>query len=376
MKRTKLHQLMELGQSVWLDYIRRSLMTSGKLQDYVDLGLRGMTSNPAIFEKAIAGSDDYEETLQILASHQKSPKEIYESLAIEDIQEAADVLRPIYQQSTGADGYVSLEASPDLAHDTEGTIKEVRRLFSDVQRPNVMIKVPATSEGIPAIEQLIAEGININVTLMFSLEQYERVSEAYLSGLERRVKKGDDVSGIASVASFFVSRVDVKVDQMLDDIGTQAARELRGKIGIANAKMVYQRFKTVFQGERWAELGKRGARLQRVLYGSTSTKDPAYPDTLYADNLIGPHSINTLPPSTLDAFLDHGTVALTLESNLDQARAHLDQLTQVGIDLDRVTEALLDEGVEKFARPFDSLLETIAVKVGRRESEMSYSQAS
>ncbi len=233
----------------------------------------------------------------------------------------------------------------------------------------MMIKVPATAEGMPAIERLIAEGINVNVTLMFSLAQYDNVSEAYISGLERRAGQGGGLNGIASVASFFVSRVDVKIDQILDDIGTPVARELRGNIGIANAKMAYQRFKETFSGERWEELADQGARLQRVLYGSTSTKDPAYPDTLYADNLIGPHTINTLPPSTIEAFLDHGTVALTLESDLDQASDQLDRLAQVGIDLDRITEELLDEGVDKFARPFDSLMDTLTEEIERIKSD-------
>jgi transaldolase len=365
MKRTKLHQLAELGQSIWLDYIRRALIDSGELQDYVDRGLRGITSNPAIFEEAIAGNDDYDEALRRLADTGKPPQEVYEALAIEDIQRAADILRSVYDRTTGGDGYISLEVNPNLAHDTEGTLQEARHLFATVDRPNVMIKVPATAEGMPAIEQLTAEGININVTLMFSLDQYDRVAEAYISGLERRANEGADLGGTASVASFFVSRVDVKVDRMLDDIGTPATQELRGKMGIANAKMAYQRFKETFRGARWERLADRGARLQRVLYGSTSTKDPAYSDTLYADNLIGPHTINTLPPSTIEAFLDHGTVALTLESQLGQARDQLERLGQVGIDLDQVTDELLNEGVEKFARPFESLMETLAEKLAR-----------
>jgi transaldolase len=343
-----------------LDYIRRDLIISGELQNYVDKGLRGITSNPAIFEKAIAGSDDYDDALRRLAAQDKTPKDIYEELAIDDIQQAAGILLPVYEQSTGNDGYISLEVSPQLAHDTEGTVKEVRRLFAAVDRPNVMIKVPATIEGMPAIEQLTAEGININVTLMFSLDQYDKVAEAYITGLERHINEASDLSGIASVASFFVSRVDVKIDQMLDEIGTPAAQKLRGKIGIANAKMAYQRFKETFQGERWERLADHGARLQRVLYGSTSTKDPKYPDTLYADNLIGPHTVNTLPPATIDAFLDHGTTALTLEAGLDLARDQLANLEQVGIKLDEVTQQLLDEGVEKFARPFASLMEAIS----------------
>ncbi|MGD1993279.1 MAG: bifunctional transaldolase/phosoglucose isomerase [Anaerolineae bacterium] len=366
---TKMHQLAELGQAIWLDYIRRSLMTSGSLQDLVGKGLRGLTSNPSIFEKAIAGSDDYDDQLRRLSAHCDSPEQIYEAVAIEDIQMAADALRPVYDETDGVDGYVSLEVSPELAYDTAGTIAEARRLFRAVDRPNLLIKVPATPEGIPAIETLIGEGINVNVTLMFSLDQYNAVAEAYMSGLERLSADGGDVSRIASVASFFVSRVDVKVDQMLDEIGTPEAKALKGTIGIANAKMAYQRFKSAFATERWDRLAAKGARLQRVLWASTSTKNPSYPDTLYPDNLIGPHTVNTLPPETLDAFLDHGTVALTLEAQLDEERARLEQLSAIGIDIDQVTDELLEEGVEKFARPFTSLMESIRGKVSRLKSE-------
>jgi transaldolase len=361
---TKLHQLAELGQAIWLDYIRRSFIERGDLDNLVRDGLRGLTSNPSIFEKAIAGSSDYDAALRRLSGEGRSPEEMYEALAIEDIQMAADALRPVYDESGGDDGYVSLEVSPDLAYDTEGTIEDVRRLFDAVDRPNVMIKVPATPEGIPAVETLIGEGINVNVTLMFALDQYDAVSEAYISGLETLGARGGDLGDVASVASFFVSRMDVKVDKMLDDIGTPAAQELRGTIGIANAKMVYQRFKATFGGERWERLEGKGARLQRVLWASTSTKDPAYPDTLYPDNLIGPHTVNTLPPSTLDAFRDHGTVALTLETELLAERARLEKLADLGIDLDRVTDELLDEGVEKFASPFSDLMDSIKEKVG------------
>jgi transaldolase len=360
---TKLHQLAELGQAIWLDYIRRSLIEQGDLDNLVHDGLRGLTSNPSIFEKAIAGSDDYDEALRHLSGESRSPQEIYEVLAIEDIQRAADVLRPIYDETGGGDGYVSLEVSPDLAYDTRGTIEEAHRLFDIVDRPNVMIKVPATPEGFPAIETLIGEGVNVNATLMFSLDQYDAVSQAYISGLETLDANGGDLSGVASVASFFVSRMDVKVDRMLDDIGTPAAQELRGSIGIANAKMAYQRFKVTFSGERWEHLEEKGARLQRVLWASTSTKDPTYSDTLYPDNLIGPHTVNTLPPSTLDAFRDHGTVALTLERELLAEQARLERLVDLGIDLDQVTDVLLEEGVEKFARPFSDLMESIVEKV-------------
>jgi transaldolase/glucose-6-phosphate isomerase len=366
---TKLQQLAELGQAIWLDYIRRSLIEQGDLGELVHDGLRGVTSNPSIFEKAIAGSNDYDEALRRLSGEGRSSQEIYEALAIEDIQRAADVLRPVYDETGGADGYVSLEVSPDLAYDTEGTIEEARRLFDAVDRPNVLIKVPATAEGIPAIETLIGEGINVNVTLMFSLDQYDAVSEAYMSGLETLDASGGDLSTVASVASFFVSRVDVKVDRMLDDIGTPAAQELKGTIGIANAKMAYQRFKATFSGDRWENLEDGGARLQRVLWASTSTKNAAYSDTLYPDNLIGPHTVNTLPPSTLNAFRDHGTVALTLEKELLAEQARLEKLEDLGIDMDQVTDELLEEGVEKFARPFSDLMGSIDEKVERIESD-------
>jgi len=366
---TKLHELADLGQAIWLDYIRRSFIKQGDLDDLVEDGLRGVTSNPSIFEKAIAGSNDYDEALRRLSSSTRSPHDIYEALAIEDIQMAADVLRPVYDETDGDDGYVSLEVSPDLAHDTEATIEEARRLFAAVDRPNVMIKVPATAEGIPAIEKLIGEGINVNVTLMFSLDQYDAVSEAYISGLEVLDANGGDLSEVASVASFFISRVDVKADGMLDEIGTPAAQELKGSIGIANAKMAYQRFKATFSGERWEVLEDKGARLQRVLWASTSTKDPAYSDTLYPDNLIGPHTVNTLPPSTLNAFRDHGTVALTVETELLAERARLEKLADLGIDLDQVTDELLEEGVEKFARPFSDLMESIQEKIEELEPE-------
>jgi transaldolase/glucose-6-phosphate isomerase len=373
---TKMHELAELGQAIWLDYIRRSLITTGGLKDRVEQGLRGLTSNPSIFEKAIAGSDDYDDQLRRLSAATNSPEEMYEALAIEDIQMAADTLRPVYDETGGLDGYVSLEVSPDLAYDTQGTIAEARRLFATVDRPNLLIKVPATAEGIPAIETLIGEGVNVNVTLMFSLDQYDAVAEAYISGLERLDADGGDVSRIGSVASFFVSRVDVMVDEMLDEIGTPEAEALKGTIGIANAKMAYQRFKSTFDSERWERLAAKGARLQRVLWASTSTKNPDYSDTLYPDNLIGPHTVNTLPPATLDAFLDHGTVGLTLESELEGERARLEQLAELGIDLDEVTDDLLKEGVDKFARPFANLMESIEEKTTRLRAEWDRMEAS
>lgn len=370
MQESKLRAVAKLGQSIWLDFIRRSLLTSGGLQEYVDKGVSGVTSNPAIFEKAITAGSEYDEDLRRLAAQGMSAREIYEALAIADIQRAADILRPVFDAegeagallAPGDDGYVSLEVSPALAHDAQGTIAEARRLNGAVDRPNVMIKVPATSEGLIAIERLTAEGLNINVTLMFSLLQYDQVAAAYLRGLEARAELGKSLSDIASVASFFVSRIDVKIDRRLDAIGTPEAAALRGKIGIASAKMAYQRFRVTFRGERWARLANRGARVQRVLFGSTGTKDPAYPDTLYVDNLIAPETINTLPPDTIEAFLDHGTAAATLETDLAAALSQLEALDQVGIDLSVATRELLDEGIEKFATPFDSLLDAIDAK--------------
>lgn len=356
---SKLHELADLGQSIWLDYMHRDMLDSGELNQLRVIGVRGVTSNPAIFEKAIAQSDTYDNALRILAAEGKSPLDIYEALAVEDIQRACDVFADLYHQTDGLDGYVSLEVNPNLANDTEGTIKEARRLFAAVDRPNAYIKVPATPAGVPAIRQLTSEGININVTLIFAISAYEAVAEAYIAGLEEMAENGGDLSSVSSVASFFVSRVDGKVDKALDEMGVD---DIRGAIGIANAKMAYQRFLEIFSGERWERLEEKGARLQRPLWGSTSTKDPAYPDTLYIDSLIGPHTINTVPPDTLEAFLDHGTVARTLDKNIDEARAQLQRLAELGIDLDEVTDQLLEEGVAKFIKPFDSLLETISAQ--------------
>lgn len=362
MTQTKLHELAELGQSIWLDYIHRSLINSDGLRAYVDKGLRGVTSNPAIFADAIAKSDVYDDQIQKLTLDGKSPEEIYEELAIEDSRMAADVLRPAFDETKGNDGYFSLEVNPHLAHDKLGTINEAFRLFKAVDRPNIMIKVPATAEGILAFKELTDEGLNINVTLIFSLAQYDLVAEAFISALEKRVANVYNLKPIASVASLFVSRVDTKVDEMLDALNTPKSKSLKGKIGIANAKMVYQRFKKFFLSERWKHLADKRARLQPVLYGSTGTKNPDYSDVMYVDNLIGPNTVNTVPPETLEAFLDHGTVALTLESNLDEARAHLEELAELGINLDEVTHQLLIEGVEKFAKPYDSLIKAIAEK--------------
>lgn len=352
----------EQGQSLWLDYIRRSLMTSGQLQRLIDDdALRGLTSNPAIFQKAIGGSDEYDDDIQDLLDQEfsLSARDLYEHLAVDDIQRAADVLRPVYDE-TGFDGVVSLEVDPHLARDTEGTIEEARRLWAAVDRPNLMIKVPATEAGIPAIEQLISEGINVNVTLMFSLDHYEAVANAYLRGL----RAADDPRGILSVASFFVSRVAREVDTRLEAKGLIDDVDFDGSdVAIANAKMAYQRFQEIFHGDAFADLREQGAEVQRPLWASTSTKDPSRSDVLYVETLIGKETVNTVPPATLDAFRDHGTVSgQAVTDDLDRAREVLDRLDAVGIDLDDVTETLQDRGVEKFVNPFDDLLEVLEEK--------------
>ncbi|HJS19946.1 MAG TPA: transaldolase, partial [Anaerolineales bacterium] len=345
---TKIHELNVLGQSVWLDFIQRSLIQSGDLLDYVELGLSGITSNPAIFEKAISDSTDYDQQMEELAEAGKTPQEIYEALTVEDARRAADVLRPVFDQTRGTDGFFSLEVEPHLAHDKTGTIAAAEWLFKLADCPNVMIKVPATEEGYGAIQELTEAGINVNITLMFSQGQHERVAEAFISGLEKRLAKGYSLKGLASVASFFVSRVDTVVDKRLDECKTPEAESLKGRIGIANAKMAYQQFIEIFHSHRWLQLEDQGANIQRVLFGSTGTKNPEYSDVMYVENLIGEYTINTIPRETLDAFMDHGKVALTLEQNLDEARSQLDQLAKLGIDLEEVGQELLDDGIDKF----------------------------
>ena len=356
---TKIHELTNLGQAIWFDYIQRSLLTSGEMQKLVDQGVRGVTSNPSIFEKAIAGSADYDEAFQPLAEAGKAVEEIYEALALDDIRHAADILRPVYGETGGGDGYVSLEVSPTLAHDTGGTIADARRLFAALDRPNIMIKVPATPAGIPAIETLIGEGININATLIFSLAHYEGVAQAYIAGLEKLEAAGGDVGNVASVASFFISRVDSAVDRALAEIGET---ELLGQVASANAKAAYNRFHEIFGGERWDALAAQGARVQRPLWASTGTKNPLYPDTLYVDGLIGPDTVNTVPPATLQAFLDHGQASATLEVGMAQAQAQLARLAGIGIDLDAISQKLQDDGVASFAKSFESLMDSIAEK--------------
>lgn len=356
---TKLHELAALGQSVWLDFIHRDILESGRLAALIADGVRGVTSNPAIFEKAIAGSADYDRDIERLAGEGLGPEAIYEALAVLDVRRAADLLRPVYDSSAGGDGFVSLEVSPALADDAEATAAEAARLFSAVGRPNLMIKIPATPAGIRAVEAAVAAGISVNVTLIFSLSQYGAAAKAYIAGLERRLAAGGALAPIASVASFFVSRVDSAVDPLLEKLGH---RDLAGKIAVDNAKLAYAHFREIFRGERWGRLAAAGGRLQRPLWASTGTKNPAYPDTLYVDSLIGPETVNTLPPATLAAFMDHGTAALTLDRDLEASRRRLSKLAALGIDLDAVTAELLAEGVAAFARPFESLMRSIQGK--------------
>src|ERR1700722_9743488 len=351
-----LKELLTFGQSFWLDYIRRNLFTTGELARLVkDDGLRGMTSNPAIFEKAIAGSTDYAEELQELAKHKDlDAKGVYEQLAIHDIQKAADVLKSVYVASKRRDGYVSLEVSPGLAHKTPETIEEARRLWKAVGRENLMFKVPGTVEGIPAFQQLISEGINVNVTLLFAQDVYEEVAAAYIAGLETFAKGGGDVSRMASVASFFVSPIDTLVESKITALRKDPAlpsdrqtllQSLMGKVAIANAKLAYQSYKQIFAGPPWQALASRGGQTQRVLWASTSTKNQMYRDVLYVEELIGPDTVNTIPPATLDAFRDHGRVRASLEEDVEGARRTMDNLARAGISMKEVTDQLTDEGV-------------------------------
>ncbi len=361
-------EAQRLGQSIWYDNVRRGLITSGELRRLVDLGITGVTSNPTIFEKAIAGSTDYDEALLGLAQAGRSAMECFETLAVEDIRATADLLRPIYDRTDGVDGYVSLEVSPALAHDTGGTVAEARRLFAALDRPNVMVKVPATPGGIPAVRRLIAEGININVTLVFSLQAYRQVMEAYVAGLEELARNGGGVSSVASVASFFVSRVDTAVDALLEErirLGEEKLRDLLGKVAIANAKVAYREFMDLFGGERFVALEGRGARVQRPLWASTGTKNPAYSDVLYLESLIGAHTVNTVPPATLTAFLEHGKAGATLEQDGRDAERVLEAVEASGISMEQVTSKLLVDGVKSFADSFDKLLANIEEKKER-----------
>ncbi len=358
---TRLHQLYdEQGQSPWIDNLNRPSLQEGGLQALVDQGVRGVTSNPTIFEKAMSGSDLYDEQFTTLIS--KGPVEdAFWTMAVDDVTHACGILRPLYDSSGGADGFVSLEVAPSLATDTAGTTDAARNLHERISLPNLMVKIPATKEGVPAIQTMISEGRNINVTLIFSLDRYAAVIEAYLSGLEALAAADGDLSAVHSVASFFISRVDTEVDRRLDGIGANAAG-LQGKAAVAQARLAYALFSDRFSGPRWEALEARGAHRQRPLWASTSTKNKAYPDLLYVDSLIGPHTVNTMPDATVDAFADHGTVARTVDTGIDEARADLDRLKEVGVDMADVARVLEDEGVASFAKSFDELIASLGDK--------------
>ena len=360
--------LIECGQSYWLDNLTRAMIASGDLKRRVtEEGLRGVTSNPAIFHKAIAGSEDYDPQIRELSTAGKDVAEIYERLVVTDVRDACDVLWPVYDASQGVDGFVSLEVSPHLAHDTERTMLEARRLFQAVRRPNLLIKIPGTLEGIPAVEEMLYEGMNINITLLFAIERYEAVAEAHMRAFERRLAQGKGVDRVASVASFFLSRIDVLTDELLGELmkkkANPSAERLLGKFAIANAKLAYESFKAMVAGKRWRALEEKGARAQRLLWASTSTKNPRYSDVYYIEPLVGAHTVNTMPNETIAAFADHGRVVKdTVESGVDEARQVLADLKRLGIHPDRVTDQLLREGVQKFIEPFDRLMGTLAEK--------------
>jgi transaldolase len=357
---TKMHALLDLGQSVWLDYLGRGMTRSGELQRLIGRGLRGMTSNPTIFEKAITGTNDYADDLEKLAFSSQDDRGIFEALAVADVREAADVFRSTYDATNARDGFVSLEVSPQVARDTEGSVAEARRLWNTVDRPNVMIKIPGTREGWPAIERCLAEGININITLLFSVDHYRAVAEAYLRALETRLAEGHPIDRIASVASLFVSRVDTEVDKRIQSLGGPLMA-LRGKAAIAGAALAYAAFGEMSRSARWRSLVAKGARPQRLLWASTGTKNPDYSDVMYVESLIGPDTITTVPPDTLTLFEDHGIVARTLDDAGAPDAAHvMDALAAGGIDLHDVNRALEEEGIEKFARSFDKLLAGVA----------------
>jgi transaldolase len=369
MNKNPLLELESFGQSIWLDYLRRNGLENGDFKKWIDQdGASGLTSNPSIFEKAIAESHDYDKAIHALAIDGKSIEEIYQALTIEDIQCAADLFRPTYDRLEGRDGYVSLEVSPKLAHNTAGTISEAHRLWAAVNRPNLLIKVPATKEGLPAIQQLISEGINVNITLLFGLPRYREVAEAYLSGLETLAASGKPLDRVASVASFFLSRIDVLIDPILEKLrmgeesGAERVARLHGQVAIASAKAAYQIYQEIFGSERYTKLSKKGARTQRLLWASTSTKNPDYSDVMYIEMLIGRHTVNTVPIETLNAYRDHGQPASRLEEGTQEAYQVLEGLHQAGIDLDALTQQLEDEGVAKFSEAFDKLMNALKEK--------------
>lgn len=366
-----LYALLGQGQSVWLDSIQRRQIESGELAQLIQTAaLRGETSNPSIFEKAIVGSSDYDVEIQTLAARGLDTDAIFEKLATDDVRAACDVFRPLYDESNGGDGFVSIEVSPRLAHDTQGTIEEAKRLWQTVDRPNLMVKIPGTAEGMPAIEQSLYDGLNINITLLFAVQAYEEVAWAYIRALERRVAEGKPVDRIASVASFFVSRIDTLADKWLSDATkgeshqqkSKELHDLQGKIAIANAQIAYEHFLQIFSGDRWLALQNKGARVQRPLWASTSTKNPNYRDVMYVETLIGPHTINTLPLETIKAFADHGVVARTVDANFEAAHDIVARFEEAGFSLDAVTAQVLSEGVVKFDQAFDQLLAGVAKK--------------
>ena len=366
-------QLIEHGQSYWIDNLSRHMITSGDLKKRVsEQGLRGITSNPSIFDKAITKSNDYDAQIkELIRSGKKNVKEIYDALTIKDIQDACDILRPVFDESDGLDGFVSLEVSPYLARHTNETMAEARRLFKAVNRPNCLIKIPGTGEGVPAIEQMLYEGININITLLFSIQSYETVARAYIKALERRLNDKKDITKVSSVASFFISRIDVLVDELLHhriipEVGPdkyKKARDLLGNAAIASGKIAYQSFKKIFSGSQWEKLEKAGARVQRPLWASTSTKNPNYNDVMYVEPFIGPSTVNTMPEQTIAAFADHGKIVPnSVENDLDSAGKNFGQLAELGIDIDYVTQRLEDEGIQKFIEPYDALLKNLEEK--------------
>ena len=365
MATSNLHQLSELGQSVWIDSLSREWLETGELERLMrEDAVVGVTSNPTIFQKAMASEGWYDAQLREVMREESDPKEIFLRLAVDDIKRACDLLRPVWDAGGGTDGYVSLEVEPGVAYDQQATIEQAMRFHEWVDRPNLFVKIPATEPGLGAIEECIARGRSINVTLIFSLQRYREVVEAYLRGLERLVESGGDPRLVASVASFFVSRVDTEADKRLDAIGTEEALALRGKLAIANAKLAYEHYKEAFSGDRWRPLEERGASRQRCLWASTSTKNPEYRDVIYVEELIGPETVNTMPLETIQAFQDHGRVAETLEQGLEDARLLLDQLAQVGVDYDDVTDTLEREGVQKFSDSFEELLAGVKAKQG------------
>ena len=360
---SRLNQLSALGQSVWIDYLSRDLLRSGELARMIrEDAVVGVTSNPTIFQKALAEGDGYDEQMREVLAGQDDLKEVFLALEIKDVQDACDLLRPVWDATNGKDGYVSIEVDPTLAFDTDGTIAEAQRLHDQVDRPNCLVKIPATKDGLPAIEEMIARGHNINVTLIFSLRRYEEVVEAYHRGLERLVETGGDPATVTSVASFFVSRVDTEADRRLEEVG--APDELKGKLAIANAKLAYARYKELHSGERWQALQDKGAHTQRCLWASTSTKNPAYRDVMYVEELIGPETVDTMPQETIDAFEDHGETALTLEADLDEAHRVFEQIAEAGVDYDDVVVTLEQEGVQKFSDSFVELLDGVEAKRG------------